>query len=294
MSSILKASMVSAVLAVSGTSVHAVLLNELKVNPPNSRANTQAEFDHEYIELIGSPNEPLTNVYLAQVHNNRATNLPIRGNAPGRIDWVLSLDGLALGDSGLMMIQSPTGAYPLPTGVSAGPALPDRLRNNRRSFLLIQSTNPLAVGNDLDLDNDGLLDFGGSFLPLSAQLLDGVGWSQLGRNPHDIVYGADLSETFVPDAATRINGLTHPNTASDWYWGELAGGNANGREASNTFRSNPSELSSNFPIGEGQLTPAAANVPTSAPVIVPEPLPASLAGLATLVVLLSHTRRRAA
>lgn len=223
----------------------AALLNELNVNPPS----TDQPF--EYIEITGSANEALTNVYFVSMEGD------FSGANTGLADMVVSLNGLNLGSNGLLMIKATTGGHTPPaatTVVTDAQFDSGALENGTNSFLLIQSTTPITEGTDYDTNEDGVLD-----LPGGATVIDAVGWSDGGGS--DKVYGGVvLTQTSgTPDAATRFPGNTTANSVAAWYNGDLSGA------TNDSVTYNAAAASTNFPAG-GLLTPGDTNVPVPAAV----------------------------
>ena len=193
------------------TVVPAILINELKVNPPG---NTVAGDIYQYIELIGAPGASLTNVYFVELDGN--------GSAAGIADYVMNLTGTTLGTNGLLMIKSPDGGHTPAPGTTvvtdsqfdvAGGAL----NKNTVSFFLVYSSTAIVETTDYDTNNDGVVD--GALA--SALKLDNVGWSD--GDAGDIVYGGvSLTQSKgTPDAATRFVSNTTASSAAAWYNGDL-------------------------------------------------------------------------
>ncbi len=187
-----------------------VKLNELKVNPPGSSAGGDK---YQYIELLGTPGESLTNVYLVMLDGNGAN--------VGTANYVASLNGRALGSNGLLMIKSPTGGHTPAAGTtvvtdSQFDTAGGILSKQTVSFYLVSSTTPIVQGTDFDANNDGVLDN----VPSGFNVLDNVGWTD--GDAGDRVYGGvALTQTQgTPDAATRIVGTTNTAVAA-WFNGDL-------------------------------------------------------------------------
>jgi hypothetical protein len=106
-----------------------------------------------------------------------------------------------------------------------------------------------VVGTDYDTTNDGTLE-----LPPGAIMMDAVGWTN--GNPSAIVYGgAILSQVSgTPDAAVRFYNNTTPFSSAAWYCGDLIG-------TASSLQFDSLEVSSNFPAGQGLLTPGSHNQP---------------------------------
>lgn len=228
------------------------LLNEVSVNPAGT------DNPCEYIELKGTANAALTNLYFVSVEGDS-------GSAAGTADMVVNLTGQTLGGNGLLVIISPTPCgnrtYPAQTRQITDTQLDSAgggLENGTNGFLLIRSATPIVETTDYDADNNGTLEL----LPADAVIVDGIGWTDGGTG--DIVYGTNLALTGgTPGAATRFNGNDTANSAAAWYYGVLTG-----TPDATTYGTT---VSTNFPTG-GALTPGAVNIggststPRNAPV----------------------------
>lgn len=231
-----------------------VLFNELKVNPPG---NQESGKRYQYIELRGSPNLPLTNVFVAMLDGN--------GSDMGRANYVLSLTGRSLGSNGLLIIKSPTSGHSVApaTAVVTDPlfdsAVGGVLSRQTVSFYLGSTTTGVVPGTDYDANNDGTLEL----LPNDFVLLDNVGWSDGGSG--DRVYGgvALTQSSGTPDAATRLNTNNFSN-ASAWFNGDLFATSNNPQE----ILYDAARGSSNLPINPivAVLTPGEVNY-TAPPVV---------------------------
>ncbi len=219
-----------------------LLWSEIKANPPG-----QDDTLYQYLELVGPPGMPLTNVYLLAIDGDTSGN-------PGDVDWLLNLTGAQLGANGLLVVAPANYAqsFPAGTGVITDPeinALPDGFHQGTVSFLIVSSPTPIPL-KDKDLDNgdNGVLED----LPAGSTILDAVGWSDGGSG--DIVYGGvNLNGlTATPDAAVRFPGNTTPRSTAAWFYGDLAGTNAN------SLFFDGAVLSTNFPVG-AILSPGFAN-----------------------------------
>lgn len=232
------------------SSAPAVLLNEIKSTSPG------ADNPYEYVELRGTPNTVLRNVYLVGFEGK------IPANA-GLADYLLDLSGQTLGSNGLLMVRAATGHSLADSNtadvIDARLASSDVFENDSLTFALIFSPAPLAQATDYDTDNDGTLDWG-TVLPSlpTPSIMDAVGWTD--GEASEVVYGSAPVSLASPlpgtgddflDAVTRFIGDTTPNSAAAWYGGKLVGVNS-------TIAYDPANATANFPAG-GQLTPGAAN-----------------------------------
>lgn len=211
-----------------------VVLNEIYANIPGEDSN------REFIEILATPSSPLTNVWLLEIDGD--------GSNAGVIDNAQNLNSIVSGANGLVLLgdgysrSNPWGNQVEPTTTLAD-LEGGVIENGSITFLLVAGFSS-AVGIDLDVDNDGQLDF----VPW-LEILDGVGWSD-GDNSSDQVYSATtLTQPGTPDAASRIVGDNQSDSLTSWYNGDITGD-----PDSVTFGGG----SSNLPDG-AEITPGAAN-----------------------------------
>jgi len=209
-----------------------VVLNEIYANIPGEDSN------REFIEILATPSAALTNVWLLEIDGD--------GSNAGVIDNAQNLNSIVSGANGLVLLgDGYSSSNPWVDQIESATTLADLeggvIENGSITFLLVEGFSS-AAGFDLDVDNDGQLDF----LPWS-DVLDGVGWTD--GDSSDQVYAASLSQSRAPDAATRIVGDNQTESLTSWFNGAVTG------EASSvTYGSG----SSNLPDG-AELTPGAAN-----------------------------------
>lgn len=196
---------------------------------------------HEYVEVKGPPNSPLTNLYFVSVEGD--------GDNAGTPNLIIDLSDQTLGANGLLIIVSPGHFYTIPasTTIITNAQLEmtrGALQNSSNSFMLISSTTAISPDIDYDPDNVGSL----ATLPAGAMILDRVGW--LDGDADDLVYGAILTQSVggPPHAATPFLNNQAALNAAAWYNGELEGEGASA--VYDLMR-----VSHNFPDG-GRLTPA--------------------------------------
>ncbi|WP_254512701.1 cadherin domain-containing protein [Anatilimnocola floriformis] len=222
-----------------------LLLNEVSVNPPSA-----TDTPYEYVELKGTPNATLSNWYVVQLAANPA-------NTAGNAVFVTDLNNATVGSNGLLVIKATSGGHTIPAGTSVvtNPALDSGagLSNQSQSMLLIYSSTPITVGQDLDTNNDGSLD-----LPAGATVIDAVGWVNQGF-PSDLVYGGVslIQGTAIPDAASRISTDNTPLSASAWFNGDLVDDGVSTPNSETAYSQTGG--SANLPVG-AVLTPGAPNV----------------------------------
>ncbi len=223
-----------------------VLLNELKINPPGKSGTPDTPW--EYIELLCEKGEPLAGYSFIAVEGDGKSG-------PGLADIVVDLSPFNCGGNGLALIKAPTGghvAQKSDTTIIPAPALESGpgLENATTAFILVRSTSaPIAVGTDLDPDNDGKLD-----LPAGVTLVDGVATylAPDGGVNHTYVPEMEMGKD-APDAVMRSAGDNTPLSAAAWYGGDLTGDTPDGLQF-NTTRVMPG-----FPKG-ATLTPGEVNL----------------------------------
>lgn len=238
----------------------AQLINEIVVAAPGSDASSGCE----YVEFRGTPNAVIGDFTFVDVEGDVEQN-------PGVLNYVRSLQGVTFGANGLAVITDGSGCRTFAAGTTvitdvkfrAGqnppPANPNQTfskatRNNgTNSFAVVAGQTTLVQGQDADIANDGTLDFGGA-------TLDGIAVRDI-NNAADVTYAVILPRpSGMPsgeaiNAATRFPGSIAPNSAADFYFGDL-------ESVSGTlfYNRKPATRSANFPAG-GQLTPGDVNVP---------------------------------
>src|SRR5262249_33060764 len=118
------------------------------------------------------------------------------------------------------------------------------------SFLLVRTSTPPSVGDDIDANDDGVIDaaFGISMVDGISFLTDGQGQ----RAYAPVVFSFILQPTAADtaDAASRLSSNSTPLTSSGWIYGELAA------PSSGTAYVAPGS----FPAG-ANITPGAPNAP---------------------------------
>lgn len=210
------------------------LLNEIFVNPPG------ADDNREFIEILGPANSSLADVWLLEVEGD--------GSNAGIIDNAVNLSNLNFGSNGLLLLgEDYLTSNPWLRGLSPETTIANLvnspIENGTISFLLVEQFTATA-GFDLDGNNDGVIDNS----PW-ASVFDSVGWTDGGASDH-VYAGTILSQTGVPDAASRIPGNFDVNSADAWYNGDVIG--------SGTDRSYGNNVSSNLPDG-AVITPGFDN-----------------------------------
>ena len=209
------------------------LLNEIYTNAPGTDSNL------EFIEILATPSTALTDVWLLEIEGD--------GFNAGVIDNAQNLSSIVSGANGLVLLgDGYSSSSPWSNQIESATTLADldggSIENGSVTFLLVENFSA-SVGNDLDADNDGMLDF----FPWS-DVLDSVAWTDGGSS--DQVYSPVLLTQFGnSEAATRIVGNSQTGSPASWYNGDIAG-------ASNSLTYGVG--SSNLPAG-ANITPGAAN-----------------------------------
>lgn len=191
-----------------------ILLNEFKSNIPEDIHALQ------YIELRGTENHTIENTYLVVIDGDEDNE--------GIVDYACNLNGVAIGSNGLIIIKNEdeyNDVVSAETTVINDPLIRTYvddeehedgiLEHDAVTYALIKTTSTIAIGNDLDTDNDGVLD-----LADDAEVLDSVGSQDGGGG---FVYGGIILSQSAsdPDAATRFYGNLTANSLSAWANGDI-------------------------------------------------------------------------
>ena len=216
-----------------------IRLNEVEVDTPNSGAEPC-----EYIEVLGTPNSKVpANTFFLSIDGDTGQL--------GFVDYIANLDSVQFGSNGTITIVSNSDvcagrSFPAETKLVQSTSV--AMGFGAETFLLAKSSRPklLFEGQDLDVNNDGVLDASFGLIPI-----DGIGW--VVDPTRNKVYGgapAIFQGREWPDAATRFPGNTAAFNGAAWYYGEVAP-----PENSPQYKA---PLSPNFPQG-ATLTPGAPN-----------------------------------
>lgn len=191
-----------------------ILLNEFKSNVPEDIHALQ------YIELRGSENKIINDTYLVVIDGDEGEE--------GLVDFAYNLDGVAIGSNGLIIIKnadqyndvvSPETTIinePLiKTYVDDEEHEDGLLEHDAVTYALIKTSSTIAIGDDLDNNNDGVLD-----LPKDAEIIDSVGSLDGGDGfvYGDVVLSQSASD---PDAATRFYDDMTANSLTAWTNGDI-------------------------------------------------------------------------
>lgn len=153
-----------------------VALNELRVDQPGTDLD-------EYFELVGDPMGSLAGVALVVIGDGVGLS--------GCVDAVVWLDGHALRADGFLLVAQPQMTLGTPDVVA-----PLEFENSDNlTFMLVEGFAG-AVGDDLDLDDDGVLDV--------------VAW------------------TALLDGVAIVEDIASPPMGSEWWYAASIGPGANG------------------------------------------------------------------
>jgi hypothetical protein len=222
------------------------LLNEVEVDP-----NSDNDLPCEYAELRGVPGSviPAGTFYLSIDSENAAT---------GNVNESVDLSGQVFGPNGTITIITdpgisggcPNRTYPAGTTLVTSFTFGGVTGQSAESFLLVrsQASIPPAPGDDIDLNDDGVIDASNQITIFDgiAFLTDGQG--QRAYAPVVFSFLTPGAGPDTPDAATRPSGNTTP-LSSAWLWGELS------TPEEGTTYVNPSNTAGT------SITPGAPNAP---------------------------------
>ena len=126
-----------------------ILLNEIYANIPGEDSN------REFIEILATPSTALTDVWLLEIDGDNSQ--------AGMIDNAQNLSAIVSGANGLVLLgDGYSSSNPWGSRIESATTLADldgeTIENGSVTFLLVFNFSA-AVGDDLDIDNDGLLDF---------------------------------------------------------------------------------------------------------------------------------------
>jgi hypothetical protein len=196
-----------------------VLMSEVLFNQPANDGGG------ELLEIAGTAGAGLGSLYVVVIGGNI-------GEDEGATNLVVDLGPFTNGSNGTTLIGSANNFnYNIPDGTTyIGLDVLDvefvgGAANGSSTFALVYSPlTPLLVGRfDYDWDNDGGLD-----LPTGAVIVDSIGYKD--NSATDTTYGGGANTIFTNptepyDALSRLPGSTGRNNASNWYGGDILGGN---------------------------------------------------------------------
>jgi uncharacterized protein (TIGR03382 family) len=156
------------VAALAGSAQAGVQFSEILMNPPGT------DQGQEFIELAGDAGFNLNGVWIIEIDGDA-------GNA-GRVNTAINLSAFSLGSNGLFLARDTAAVLDADASQAGvqGPSPDTTLRiadfnpdiqNGSGTFLLVSGFTG-AVGTDLDVDNNGVIDVA---LPW-ASALDGIGF----------------------------------------------------------------------------------------------------------------------
>ncbi len=194
-----------------------LLINEFKSNIPED------EHALQYIELKGTPDTTIQDTVLLVIDGDE--------DDQGKVDYALSLDEVAIGENGLIIIKNAdqyNDQVPAATKIINEPLIrtydedvdgeawkDGLLEHDAVTYMLVKTTSAFSRGDDLDDDDDGTLE-----LPEDAQILDAVGNQDGGDG---VVYTQVVltQSASDPDAATRFQGNLNAETLDAWANGDI-------------------------------------------------------------------------
>jgi hypothetical protein len=211
---------VSTLVAAAANAGTGVYFSELFINPPGTD-NTQ-----EAVEIYGTANATLAGYWLLAIDGD--------GTSAGVVDVVRDLGTITLGTNGLALLRdSALVISPAPdaaTTLVVADFAPD-IENGSNTYVLGFGT-PVAVGTDLDTNDDGTLDLATgltvvdavSFVEndtgVNAAYADDLGGAVLGP------YVGPTPAAHTPDSATRI--FNADGSPCSWAEGDVIGTNPGG------------------------------------------------------------------
>ncbi len=266
-----------------------IFINEIYFDPPGG-----LDVNSEYIELRGTPNEPLDGVFLIFLENE--DNIFNNGHS-GEVERVFDFTGLTLGSNGYLILRQAGNPYTVAPGTTEL-TYTGVIENSGFTAMLIRnngdSTSDPYVDDfaplDLDADGDGMLDVASG--EINWDILDSIGIHSEADEPQ---YGKLYGKINFGDGP---NGIPTPNyynvgyeieyvarygdstgsTEADWDVSNLTDNPMSGYTGHGDFRqstgdpqgSGPMETNQNIPYGTNLTnTLGASNYPNSvAPTII--------------------------
>ncbi|MGD9635077.1 MAG: dockerin type I repeat-containing protein [Pirellulales bacterium] len=174
-------------------------INEIYIDPPGG------ESPREYVELRGTPNMSLNNLWLVVLENE---DTPTQSGQAGSIDLAIDLSGASVGSNGfLVMRRAANSPYSIAAGTSLLELPSTLFENSGGTFMLVDRgsgpTPTAAMALDGLVDNDGNpgtahdgLDYPGAGQP-GWTILDSIGVFSEGTTavqPGEAIYG----RTYAP------------------------------------------------------------------------------------------------
>ncbi|MBX3375573.1 MAG: hypothetical protein KF678_01055 [Phycisphaeraceae bacterium] len=224
---------IGSLVAVAGLALSAaaqpVFISEVHINPVINPDNGR-----EAIEIMGPPGLVLNGYKFIIIEGDFGNRDPFTGEFPpagqrpgGTVDAIIHLDGMAIGSNGILLIRDSNIVIPPPPSAGTNVVIfdfnPD-IENGGNTFVLGKGTlgPAIFVGNDLDLNDDGILDD----LSQWANFIERDAVSYVNGDEGGQEYAADLGGTelgnlggWTPDALYRI--IYSNNTPAGWACGDL-------------------------------------------------------------------------
>lgn len=203
---------------VCGPATATVFINEVFINPPGSLDDTR-----EFIELFGTPGKKLDGYAIALANGTQQKYYPLGSippapNPPPEIDEFFSLDGLALGANGILVIGigvqsnystllADSNFQRWNTIYNGGLDTPGNLQNDGSNTVLLIRQRPGRTQSD-PLNPAGLR--WGKDIPIDDQLFTPVVDPQSGQNVDQFGDGEIDSASPAATEATRLTSSVRP------------------------------------------------------------------------------------
>jgi hypothetical protein len=241
---------VAGVFALSLNANAQLLINEVENDPPN-----QQNEDCQYVELRGTPGATVpANTWFVSINSDN--------DNPGFLTAALNISGRVVGSNGTITLDN-TFANPCPNRTyPAGTTLIEyfspitiggsNLTTGSENFVILQTTQNLFPGLDIDPNDDGEIAFPVTYIDAVSYIVNPE--ENFVYPANSPVVNAATPFTDVPDALVRFPNNNTPFSAAAYYFGELA----NSPDETVEF---VDPRSPNFPAG-GVLTPGAPNAPS--------------------------------
>ncbi|MFT3787847.1 MAG: Calx-beta domain-containing protein [Tepidisphaeraceae bacterium] len=243
-----------------------LLINEISQNPPQGALPEP----YEFVELRGTPNTVLLDVYLMFFEGTNGTGT----FQAGILDGIIDLSGAVIGSNGLLLIRRAGGFTPddPATGIFESTYIGSIESDNNSAMLFYNtpgSALPVAATDyDTGAGTSGTLPPDLLFAAPGLTTLDSIAWKT--DATAGVVYGNAvvdaLSGATTVDAVVRLSTNNTPSSSSAWFYGNTITGDPNNSKAFDLTK-----VSANFPAGY-QLTPGGANIASPPPAIVGTPV----------------------
>ena len=193
-----------------------ISISEIYINPQNLGVSGAADNGQEFVELKSSTGgvESLSGLPFIILDGDGA------GSTEGTVDIAIALDSYSTGSNGLLVISDNNNAWNPPADAATTLIIQEFLNDDGSGDDIENGTNTYAIvegytgfpGQDLDLDDDGILDS----TPWS-NVVDAIGVQEhTTTTSTEMVYGAfmgfsDINGSVLgqdPDAIVRVDGQT--------------------------------------------------------------------------------------